>query len=95
MDARNVKNPDDLWSKVTNIWGELKRRDNYWVTLRDSMVDRLRMAREIGGEWTKYQLCNVCGIVDEFTNKEIKKKYVFIKRFYLHLMSIFKKIYNI
>ena len=54
MDARNVTNPDDLWSKVTNIWGELKRRDNYWVTLSDSMVDRLRMAREIGGEWTKY-----------------------------------------
>ena len=51
------------------------------------------MAREIGGEWTKYYLCNnVCGIVDEFTNKQIKKKYVFIKLFYLQLMSIFKKI---
>lgn len=54
MDNIHVSNQDELWICVKEIWDRLKRRNQYWRTLTDSMVNRLRMVRDVDGDWTKY-----------------------------------------
>jgi transposase len=54
MDTQHVASPDRLWEDVSLIWDNLKTRNDYWRILASSMPSRLKLVREMLGDWTKY-----------------------------------------
>lgn len=54
MEDTHVQNQNDLWAMVSGIWDRLRQRPQYWRTLSNSMTNRLRLVREVEGDWTKY-----------------------------------------
>lgn len=54
MNSQHVRNSDELWDDVLNIWNNLVPRRSYFRTLVNSMPSRLQMVIDLGGEWTKY-----------------------------------------
>ena len=54
MDSQQVNSSEELWNDVSNIWDNLKGRDEYWRVLASSMPSRLQLVRDMLGDWTKY-----------------------------------------
>ena len=54
MEATHVQNQNELWDIVSANWNRLKQRNQYWRTLSNSMANRLRLVRDVDGDWTKY-----------------------------------------
>ena len=54
MEATHVQNQNELWDIVSANWNRLKQRNQYWRTLSNSMANRLRLVRDVDGNWTKY-----------------------------------------
>ena len=54
MDSQQVNCSEELWNDVSNIWDNLKARDEYWRVLASSMPSRLQLVRDMLGDWTKY-----------------------------------------
>ncbi len=54
LDAQHVTSQNQLWGKVSAVWDDLRRRQQYWKLLPRSMPTRLNLVREMEGDWTKY-----------------------------------------
>ena len=54
MDAQNVKNKEELWEKIEDLWELFANRASYWKTLSNSIHGRLQMVADVNGAWTKY-----------------------------------------
>ena len=54
MNSQHVRNSNELWSDVLDIWNNFAPKQSYWRTLANSMPSRLKMVIDLRGEWTKY-----------------------------------------
>ncbi len=54
LDAQHVATDEQLWRKVSEIWDNLKPRQQYWQILASSMPSRLSLVKDMEGDWTKY-----------------------------------------
>ena len=54
MNWQHVRNSNELWSDVWDIWNNFAPKQSYWRTLANSMPSRLEMVTDLRGEWTKY-----------------------------------------
>ena len=54
MNSQHVRNSNELWSDVLDIWNNFAPKQSYWRTLANSMPSRLEMVTDLKGEWTKY-----------------------------------------
>ena len=49
-----LRNPQQLWDQVVEIWDNLAQDHNYCLTLVDSIPRRCQSVIDAGGMWTRY-----------------------------------------
>ena len=53
MEFHHTANANELWGSVYDTWNQLSRRQIYWQSLINLMVNRLALIIEVDGNWTK------------------------------------------